>query len=1453
MTATVSTAAKPRHRLWHRVARVGVLVAAGAALAYVTLPWWAPVDTLRRYMVQRLSARIGAQVQVGGLNLTWHGAELTDLVIAQPAGFEGGRMVTVGKVRAELSPLKLLLNHPLEWSRLEDVKLDVRADEDGELNIAGLLKADLGPSPTLTSICRAEVTLHLPQGHAAVTMPGSAPAAMENLVVNVNDAQLVAGKLDRVERVTLSAGLMQDGASVPISLHLGPSAQPSLLASAALSFHDLRLDSLDLPRLLGLPLERLGGRCGGTVKLNLSNQYVVDSFHLELTAAQLDAQPLGGPRAPVIERAAVVLDGRCDPVLGELVLSNVQARLPGLDLKGSAVVVADFGSLRVQRLRSVEVGARVWPQELWALAGQKGPLPGGLELAEALSVLLELHQHEGHVDIDVQADATDLDMRRQGAVIKPVGRKLCAALKARLDDDETFHVETLSVDVGANSFGGNGTLLELMRQVRRWNSVSSQAELQSVLGELARLDWQGHWTIGDLDSLRDLAPADGKWAQFRRDLDDVRIMGTLEGRWGVLTRGGRTTLAFDLSMPEDSELEALSLRKPRGRGLELHASTQLDPVNMALENAELAMSLGQAQLRLDGGHVQLGVAGAAPGGEAALTVDAGGQLLLDHFEDLLDDSPVAGMVRGQWTFQLGPDARRLHVQADLARASLLRFVLKPLGQSLTVELDSLTEGHGADAVTRATMLARLSQAHARLDALIPHSPDERRQIEAHLACDVTDARWLARACPALADALNGGQLGGGLSVAAGVRWRPRELQTDLRINADNLEFSLAQQPGRRKPAGVPLRLRAIAGLQTNGGLLQIDASRLALDAGASRAWASGRFVVDTRAPSCRLWPLAALKQADGSITLKAAIDQALTDLVPELRQHVDAHRLSGRCDIEAKIKAGDEGMNLDCSVVADELAALWVGPLSLPYTDEQGRPAELMIDPLTKPKHLPAGLRVEISLPPDLSRVQLSNLELAAGPVGLLADGRLSFTLDADSLPKAPADASAHVALWASDASKLAQLAPALAKLDLRGACALEFEAARAAGQDRLKYVNFIAKDLRAAINGKNVRLSGDVLAESVKLTGPLSIGRLRSDGIEFAVGDNSGWAVIDVADLPARAKGMLDGGVGAHLVVNRLDDRDLASWLAGAEPADERASLTLEQTKALRSDAAAVVARARSLLRDADVGVRLWIDRLVTFDHNVRKPYELQWVEAQLALRHGHIGVTFGGGLNGGSYRTEAQGQLGDASSVLEYTTTLQGVRASVEVQAQISRVFPGNTLYGSLEQTEWRSARLGELAAAMMDNRYQPVIAGSARTVATEGLLEGRAAPYVVTAVFPDLNLTKYQYTRMTGFADYLPDGSAVNDMLFDGRSYDIYIHGRTEPDGRASYDVGLLLSPLSHEAAHADGLVGRIPIFTNKARIVGGQMQEQEISYTPRTVRDLLLHPVYIAWRTAQRLGS
>ncbi|MGA2266257.1 MAG: hypothetical protein ABSH10_07495 [Phycisphaerae bacterium] len=399
-----------------------------------------------------------------------------------------------------------------------------------------------------------------------------------------------------------------------------------------------------------------------------------------------------------------------------------------------------------------------------------------------------------------------------------------------------------------------------------------------------------------------------------------------------------------------------------------------------------------------------------------------------------------------------------------------------------------------------------------------------------------------------------------------------------------------------------------------------------------------------------------------------------------------------------------------------------------------------------------------------------------------------------------------------------------------------------------LRRVELHLDELRGWIAGKNVAAGGVVTVEDVGVPpgsadGSFRIGHLATDGLELRVGDNHGWLIADLSDLPGETAGSF------HFLVQELDDKDLADWIgavrrlgrveapkeaaasqpAASQPAISQAASSQPDRSALAGRADRLIESIRTALAAVALQGRISIDRYHVYDATVDRSYLSRSFEAKLSIEDKQVQLTAAAALKGGIITSRYQLNLAeDAPKIIVYRQVRE-LMADESIQPQLAKQFPGNMMYGLFSRTENVTMSLRQVVAQAMDPSAPVWPDGSAKTVATDGLLAGRAVPGFVTRIFPGLNLTHYRYNKMTAFAAYEPNGTAINDMVFSGQTYDIYIEGTTDPNNIGRYEIGLILlgTPQSAEWNHTYRQ-GRIPLLKVKARIEGGQMHDESVTF-------------------------
>ena len=1394
-------------------ARCAALLGAALAVLYATLPWWTPKALVARKLSSRLSSELGVPVRIGRLRMSWaEGVELSDVRVDSPSAFGGGPMVTVGRLRSELAPLTMLFGGQVEWAELSDVVVRAVVDGDGQVNLAALRPLMEMAPPGHVGVRRAAVSLRLP--------------AHERLLrLDVTDLRYAAGRLRNVGRVTMSAALVQEGRRAPVTL-LASAGADGALASCSFRFNAVDISQLALPSLLGLPLKRLRGRGSGQLDCRISEEGVVDEFRFSLVARDLDAQPAGGPALPVIDRAELTVHAVYDWYTRAVEMDRFRLRVPGIDLAGSGRVHAEVLTGGWMGARTLELTGTVNPSTVAALLGREpAPLPGDLRIDGDVTLRVSLRGEPTQLGFNVVLDASQAPLTAGSRLAKPPGRTLSAELRGSVQRRTwQFTLDQTELRVGGNRFVGRGAMQNMRGALKKWIAAGDAPTLTMVLADLAGLNWQGSWHIVELTSLRELLGLG--------PLEGVRLSGTIEGDWSV-EHADTARVRGSLRLAEDAELQiGRWFVKPRGRPLHAEMTGEVASRPPSVSNVRLWCTVGSASLGVERGRVALSVGEGPP--PAAMGVSAEGRYTLRGLRELLGCVPalrpavgrLSGAVAGRFRARLAGPRRRVHLVADATQLAVdagEAFAKSP-GHPAELVCDFQTDP-ALPAARRNRLSVRAGLGSATADGWVEFPPARNRPRTLRCAgrLRVTEAAWLLERAPALAKRLAGLDVRGAMEAAVEARLQADAWSGRITCDADDLQFRLPALAGF-KPRGAALRLRLAA--RGGGGPAEVD---LAADVGRSSLAATGTVALadEPKAPPPgAYWPPPGVAGVDLRLRGRVVPDRALASLAPDLAARLARWGAEGAVRADLRVTGDAGGLAVRGSVDAGGLA------LSVPGT-------------LRKRAGERAVLTLEAAVPPDLARLTIDDclLRTDAGQVRasvtapLLRDGRLR----------------GRVAVNVPDLAALSPTLPRLGRYRPGGAVFAEAVVTRAPGRELIRSVALTARDAAATVRGKACRLDGDLRVENVTPSAAgWSVGRIRADSLEWRVGGSHGFLVADLQEVTADPAGRFE------LVCTDLDLHELGTWLA-PPTASGTGKLDDDARQALARRAERAIADLNERLDEAAVRGRVKAARLRYYDPAVRAFYDLRHLVADVSAHRGRLRASLRCGINGGQVRQRYAVDLSDTDPRVALSSDIRDVLASQNIQLLLSRDFPGNTVYGSFSRAQDVTYSLKGFVMNALDARYRPIAVGEGTTVTRDGLLQGRAAPKFITGIFPGLNLAKYRYRVMYAFAEYLPDGTERNDMLFSGATYDIYIEGTTDRDRIGRYHTGVLLLPAvtSPKALH-ELRQGRIPIFNFKARIEGGRFHDEEVRYPlpTETAYTIFLknNLLYRLWLTArQRRGA
>jgi hypothetical protein len=1423
-------------RWWQHALRLTLITLLLVLAAYVTLPWWLPTELLRARIEQDLQRQFQAPVHLQEASLSWEqGVVLRGLTVSSSDSFGGKPLLEVREIRADFSPLTWLTTGRVEWVELLHPQLHVRFDRQGQSNLLPLVRMKYTGDVRRISMRNALAQLQLE--------PEKPP-----LRLFIHDMQLVAGRVRKIGRITLSGGIDQGKSEAPVSLRANIASQPTdAQADLTFAFQDIQLDKLYLRELLSLPLTRLGGRCSGSLFLQVSRRGIVDQLNCHVSIARLDVQPNQGPALPTIADAGIRLRAKYDPLGRMIDLRRCQVRIPGLDIEATGVLSDAILAGRWQGLQRLDVRGTVFPSRLLALLrGQ--PVLGGYQAQGPMEVGLEL-QRQGHaLRVSAMADGKKLLIRKDSRVVKPLDRELKGDFQARIDERTwQLQADRSYLQISSNRFEGSGEIHDLRRVSRQWTSGESGA-LEKMVFLLQHMQWQGGIELADPGAMRQILRPDLAL------LPEIELRSPLTGEF-FLGGAGRSRLALHLDAPRQADLHVESwFRQPEGQGVHAMVSGRLDADSVGLEDLTAQLVLDhEPLLKISRGRVSLAPS-AAPGPPVAT-----GRYELSGLEELLACLPrlepysdkLFGGNRGSFQLRRHQEDLDLEIRADMSRTrielpGLVHKPALPIG-SQHVNLRIRIPRDQADP-SEGTFHIDLRD-RADLAGSFQWSQGDSPSIDFDLQGRFQRPGAVLEMFPPLAKLREVLEPGVDSSVDLSGSWRPSQAKLRFALRDPQARVHFGPHDTVTGGAGAQGVITWTPGPEGRNHLL-LEKGSFSFAGQRLKLAAEALVSEDPRDFTQTILAAQATGQLDVSVTggdaesrfLPASIWNALAkwQLHGQTRLAFDASLQGDRFSLQADLDAEELGFSGD-------IAALGPPPAG---------PAQAQ-----RLWHKPGGLPCKISFKAggarDLSQVELESLSFRSRSLAADAQGTLQAGDFSD--PRSwRGDVSACV--WTDDAADLVAIVPSLKTTKPEGKAWLRvhWHSEEADAQDWLADVMLRCSDLSATYKGRRVILNGQVRAGDLRFShdGLLrGLGRLSSPGLEIRAGENHAWLMGSLGDLTRAPTGKL------QVLATHVDEVDLRNWLMPAKQLRPAEARKPDATRQALREAGRLLGLARQILAESRLELDIRSHTWITFDQRVQRPYTVRGLSIEGQCEKGAIQLEYRGLLNGGIYAAAHQTDLNARNPQVDSSIRMENVLAGESMQPQLELQFPGNTVLGTFSRTETLRADLQRALAAVLDSRVRAYPTGQARTVTTDGFIVGRAAPEFLTTIFPDLNLAHYRYARMTAFADLHADGSVENDMIFDGEDYDVYMEGQTNAQGLAEYQVGLLVLGGGWTPQwHHDWKQGRLPLLNVRARIENGRLQEQQVKlpWPNETlgavfVRNSIFYRMWINWRKQQQRNS
>ncbi|MCD6377578.1 MAG: hypothetical protein J7L99_01865 [Planctomycetes bacterium] len=1088
---------------------------------------------------------------------------------------------------------------------------------------------------------------------------------------------------------------------------------------------------------------------------------------------------------------------------------------------------------------------------------------------------------------DVLLDASKATLEINNHICKPAGRELSVSFIGTLEN-KTWQLTAnqIRLQVGKNYFSASGSV-ENLQQFLRGTNVNKK--IQTSFALLTKTDWQGQWKITDLASINDILIGLSKTR--KSILEDVHLNGTISGKWSIrhtftsildkqveqpnkTASSASVRIKFeDIRIPAKTRFKVGNLFvKPDDKPMNLELSCNLSTAPPRLDNFQIHAEIGQSVVNLQQGELTFQTENNITSAKIAgiYTIVNPGNLLdcippaslvNAHKKQNKWSESISGSVKGRFKMIIGPIVKRLHLYANALQLQTKwnNSIIKAKGQPADITIDFLADRFlPPDERNRVALQIDLASATVETVFTYPARNAARDTIIARSKVIVSDAAWLCQQIPLLKDTFNKYQPVGSLVLTFYSRLKQESFSGQVLLDADDLEFQFPpnkpNQKPRIKPRGKALRLR-LAG-EINKDIAKINA--FTLDIGKSSLFVQGAIKLDkSRNISDNSYLPPGIVGANLYASARIVIDPVSRELFAEFDKIARQYHLAGVCQVNADLKANSKFINIHgkanataMNISVNNLADIFKIEVEnsneeltkkSPFKENLEKEVEKILSHITKPTGEKLIAQYNLSIPVNFSSINIRNFTLATKAIKVQGAGNIPL-LSGDKI-------SAHIAVNIPELHQLAIHAPYLVEYKLAGSSFIEseFQLDKRKNLSKYKYVTINLKDILAQIGNKKCYLNGTVgledivyqavrekqqknSAENKKKASSTKIGKFHTDALEFAIGKNHGFIVGTVNNPQSAATGKI------AILCTYIDQHDLQQWLnlcltevRNHPHSKTKGKLSASDIFRLRKEADEKIASLKNWLSKANLRCHIYIKRFQYLDKSTLAWYEVNDLICKSNFVNGTIKANFIGGLNGGGMEQKIRIDTTTSRPIAQITSNIIKVIPRENILLQLAQEFPGNTVYGSFSQWKKVEYSLRDLLMSISDARYRPIAIGNAKTVAVDGMIRGKAAPKWMARFFPGLNLTTYRYRKMTGFAEYLPDGTVKNDMIFSGPVYDIYICGTTDMNGIARYEIGLILlgTPQSPEFNHRLRQ-GRIIILKFRARIANRRFYDEEISY-------------------------
>jgi len=1474
VAAEVRTPARWRWKNLRRLGRVAIWCTLVLSILVVAMPWLIPKPWLGRVIAGEIGRLMNRTVRIEGLSLGWvQGVIIEGLTIDERPEFGPGPFVRVERVQTEFSPLKLLMGKPISrlWLDRPEVWV-VILDENGvqRLNIA-----DLGAEGTQTAPSgewtATRAAIHVVEEKSQPVTASQPTTRNERNEIALRLGQLacrmdgqtgiarwdIRGQLPTADRSGTTTTQLASAQEIRTEGQLSVprlKKDVQLNGGGKLTWNRLDLGSIPLHLIPGIGMRKMTGWSAGTLEVQVHEDLSLDwRVHTDLSDVSTLREGLDQPGR--LAQARFSANGRWDPAADILALDDFDCRIPGLHVQGSRQ--ADHEPLRValhsDRQIDLDVDGQADDIELLRqslpefdrLLGSRTQARGACRFAIGWT------RTSSADSVQLELDGERCEVRHPDRLNLPVGDRARVRIHASVDrQSRHLDLKEALFELGPTDLRVNGRVF-LEPLVALPAGATTDQVMEACTAVLNDARGQVRLSTRAAEQLKQYLPF------LAEPLHDIRLGGVMSASLSLDSSrefADAHVLSGEMALPESA---ALAIRedfsKPVGQPLSVltHVVWQSKPQPL-VRHMGLDMRCGPARLWIDpsdsGGRLAIrkttsnspGTSGPASTSaispQEGITADAYvfAAVRAEKVDKLLDVFPaLAGRVRSQYggagpsgdgTVRLDanieatvhdgqwrPEIVRLRADADASRlgVDLGSTLFKRTESPAVMAIDYRYDRSSSDARHRYESEFRLAGLSGS-GRLVWGNGSER--VEANL--DATDVEQALAHAPSLRERLEVYRLKGGASVNLRSVADANRQALDVQIDTGNLALHVPGQEPFDKPAGVPCRLSAsIEGSPKNDPdvdqrltIRQVEATLAscrfrATDGQIITRPGTGRnLTAEAIARNPRWWLTESpFRRIDLATTGTLVLDSTLRSLSPALDRFAKKYDLMGSAETSFRLGFDSRAIRLAGRIDADRIN-LNAAPHLI---KTPGTRLSISFDAAGPEPAQSTG-----TMTPFVVR------QCAVEAWDMRITGQGDFWLTEGAEGRGPQFGGFNLTAQydVPDLSHIQRMIPSLVAHPIGGSLQGNMALAVEGGQFRLGPSHVKADGVFADLGDRRLTFGGQIEASS---------DRIDCDELIVGVGANRLKLAAHVEEVGRSPRGSF------FVLSDEIDFDQLRETLAKLQPA-EATTKTSEQERIIRAQP------IFEFLKRCDLTARGHIGNARLTGEKTRKVFTVHELISDFKVAAGRVLIPFTCAMNGGIVDGEFSLTADQRNPWFDLKYKAVGVAAEENIKAMVLYDFPGLHATGPVTLID----RTHQRFFTEPDQLNYPE--GEGDWIIDGGAYVGRAAPLWLTRLFPGLNTARYEFSRMHDWFKKAVDGRIDHHMIYQGKSYNIYMKGVSFPNGASYYEVGIDLLAGYESKYWSETGQGRVALFTADALVENGVEVRKDIQFVPlhRVIYDVFL---------------